>query len=159
MQGQLFFDQAAVAADFMHRLKAGEHFPCPTCTRHAQLYRRLFHASMAAQLIRLYSLGGAHEYVHASRLILKGVSGAGDFSKAKYWGLIHSGINTDPHTKTSGQWMLSRDGVAFVLGNLRIPREVMIFDDKIYGVSEREITIREALGKRYNYNELMEARP
>lgn len=155
MQGQLFFNPAEHHAAFMRDLAAGVCTTCPTCRRHAQIYRRTFHASMARQLIQLYRLGGAVGYVHASALIIPGISGAGDFSKAKYWGLIATKINTDSHTKANGMWTLTPDGMAFVNGHLNIPREVHIFDDQIHGVSAQEISIQDALGKRFNYHELM----
>jgi hypothetical protein len=158
MQGQLFYDANTVSAAFMESLKQGEACDCPTCGRHAQIYRRKFHASIARQLIRLYWLGGTAHYIHASKLILPEVSGAGDFSKAKYWGLIYQQINTDPDTKCNGMWMLSAEGVAFVRGQHRIAREVFVFDDEVQGMSAETITIAEALGDRFNYHELMEAR-
>lgn len=156
MQNELFYNEQAVRDEFLRQLKAGAQIECPTCGRHAQIYRRKFHASMALQLIRLYRLGGETSYIHASQLIIHGVSGAGDFSKAKYWGLIVPRMNTDAHTRCNGMWMLSADGVQFVLGALRIPDEVHVFDDKLFGVGTREITIKDALGKRFNYHELME---
>lgn len=156
-QGQLFYDPKAVSAEFLSRLKEGDKCDCPTCGRYAQLYRRKFHASMARQLIKLYRLGGTAHYIHASKLILDGVTGSGDFTEAKYWGLIHSRINTDADTKSNGQWMLSRSGLAFVQGKLRIPAEVTVFDDEVTGESVETISIHEALGDRFNYHELMDA--
>lgn len=159
MQGQLFYDPSVVSEAFMDALKQGDSCDCPTCGRHAQIYRRKFHSSMARQLIRLYRLGGSAHYIHASKLILPDVSGAGDFSKAKYWGLIYQQvINTNPDTKSSGMWMLSADGIAFVQGRLRISREVLVFDDQVRGMSNETISISEVLGDRFNYHELMEAR-
>lgn len=159
MQNQLFFDPAAVRADFIATLKQGEACDCPTCGRHAQVYRRKFHASMALQLIRLYRLGGTAHYIHASKLILPEVSGAGDFTKAKYWGLIHPQVpNTRPETKCSGNWMLSVAGLEFVKGRHRIPREVFVFDDEVQGYSPETISITEALEGKFNYHELIEGR-
>lgn len=158
-QQQLFYSSAQEAANFKARLKAGDQCDCPTCGRHAQIYRRKFHSSMALQLIRLYRLGGAHDYIHASQLIIHGMAGSGDFSKGKYWELIipKPAANDDP-SKCSGLWMLTDDGLAFVRGQLRIPREVFIFDDKVEGRSAETVNITEALGSKFNYYELMEAK-
>lgn len=159
MQGQLFYNQDAVRTEFLDALKQGEACDCPTCGRHAQIYRRKFHSSMALQLIRLYRLGGTAHYIHASKLILPEVSGAGDFSKAKYWGLIHPQVpNSRAETKCSGNWMLSVAGLEFVQGRHRIPREVFVFDDEVQGQSAETISITEALAGKFNYHELMEAR-
>lgn len=155
MQGEMFYDQKAITADFKAQLKAGTKCDCPTCGRHAQMYHRKFHASMARQLIELYRLGGTAHYIHASKLIIEGLTGAGDFTKSKYWGLIHSRINTDANTKSNGQWMLSEAGLAFVRGRLRIPAELLVFDDEVIEASADTITIKDALGTRFNYHELM----
>lgn len=159
-QMQLFYNPAEVSADFLARLKAGNQCDCPTCGRHAQIYRRKFHSSMALQLIQLHRLGGAKDYIHASKLIMPGVTGSGDFSKAKYWGLIHPKPATDEEPgKASGMWILSDAGEQFVRGTLRIPSEVLVFDDRVEGQSAETISIQEALGSKFNYHELMEARP
>lgn len=159
MQGQLFYDPNTVSAEFMDALKQGEACDCPTCGRHAQIYRRKFHSSIARQLIRLYRLGGTAHFIHASKLIMPDVSGAGDFSKAKYWGLIHQQVpNHRAETKCSGNWMLSPLGREFVEHRTRIPREVFVFDDEVQGVSAESISITEALAGKFKYQELMEAR-
>lgn len=157
-QPSLFYDPEAVRQAFDAALREGEACDCPTCGRHAQIYRRKFHASMAQQLIRLFHLGGVMGYVHASRLILPGVTGTGDFTKAKYWRLIEQAETTDDAVKSSGLWRLTQSGVLFVKSSMSIAREVMVFDDEVLGMSQETITIAEALGDRFNYQELMEAR-
>lgn len=159
MQGSFFYTNAEASENFKARLKAGNKCDCPVCGRHAQLYRRKFHASMALQLIRLYRLGGTAHYIHASKLIIDGVSGSGDFSKAKYWELIfQKPTGDDDASKSSGLWILSDKGERFVRGLIRIPREVMVFDDRVEGISTETVSIQEALGSKFNYRELMEAR-
>jgi hypothetical protein len=157
MQMQLFFSPAQESEAFKARLKGGDACDCPVCGRHAQIYRRKFHSSMALQLIRMYQLGGGKEYIHASKLIVAGVSGSGDFSKAKYWDLIFPKPTTDnEESKSNGFWILSDKGEQFVRGEIRIPREVLVFDDKVEGISTETISITEALGTKFNYQELME---
>lgn len=160
-QGHLFFDMGDVKRGFQENLKSGAQEPCPCCGRHAQIYRRKFHSSMAYQLIQLYHMGGCKEFIHASRLILPNMAGIGDFTKAKYWGLIapkdKAIYDTDTTTKSSGFWRITPAGEKFLRGLIRIPREVLVFDDAVLEESLETISIRDALGTKFNYGELMGA--
>ncbi len=161
MQAGLFYSVDDVRRAFQDDLQSGHHSDCPCCGRHAQIYRRKFHASMAYQLIRLYHMGGCKHFIHASKLILPSMAGSGDFSKAKYWGLIcpkdKAIYETETPSKCNGFWRLTREGELFVKNMVRIPREVNVFDDRVFGFSQELITINDALGSRFNYDELMEA--
>lgn len=142
--------------DFLNRLKKGEKTECPCCGRHSQMYRRNLHHTAAKKLIDLYKLGGEFDYVHTSRLIDDGETGAGDFSKAKYWKLIQEAETTDERKRTSGLWKLTDKGVGFVMDVLTIPRTVMIFDDRVFGFSEDHVSIQQCLASGgFNYSELM----
>jgi hypothetical protein len=161
MHGRFFYNIEEVRNAFNEQLYSGHHSDCPCCGRHAQIYRRKFHASMALQLIRLYRMGGHLQFIHASKLILPQVSGAGDFSKAKYWGLIipkdKAIYETETPGKANGYWRITPLGEQFIKGLIRISREVHVFDDRVCGFSPDTITIRDALGTRFNYDELMDA--
>lgn len=139
---------------FRTRLLSGEKMTCECCGRYAQVYQRRIHTSIALQLIELYKLGGTYDHVHASRLIPKGVSGAGDLSKAKYWGLIEE-KPSDGRTKSSGFWMLTDLGLQYVTDRARVPYIAYVYDDKVLGFSERLCGIREALKEKFDYQELM----
>ncbi len=141
-------------AEFQQALLRGEKMDCPCCGRWAQMYQRRIHTSIALQLIELYKLGGTYDYIHASRLIHKGVSGAGDLSKAKYWGLIEE-KPSDGRTKSSGYWMLTDLGLQYVTDRARVPYIAFVYDDKVLGFSERLSGIREALKEKFDYQELM----
>jgi len=159
MLGGLFYDINDVKRAFEQELKSGHHCECPACGRHAQIYRRKFHASMAYQLIRLYRMGGCYQFVHASKLILPNMAGIGDFTKAKYWGLIvpkdKAIYDTDSDKKSSGYWRITPNGEKFINGMIRVPREVHVFNDEFLGACQETITIAEALGSKFNYEELM----
>ncbi len=159
MQPAFFYDMESVRATFLSELQQGNAKHCPCCDRHAQIYRRKLHASMACQLIRLYALGGANEFIHASRLIMPSMVGIGDFSKCKYWGLIlpkdKAIYDTDVASKATGFWRMTSLGEQFVRGEISIPREMFVFNDEVLGHSDASTTITQALGDKFNYDELM----
>lgn len=143
--------------DFYHRLVAGEQFDCPCCGRYAQLYKRRLHTSICLQLVKLYKLGGADQYVHASKLIPRGVTGTGDFTKAKYWSLIEEFSDPANTGKSSGLWALTSVGVEFVRNEIGVAEWALVYDDKVLRYEGNPITISEAVKNKFNYEELMEA--
>ena len=141
---------------FLHSLKKGWKGDCPCCGRWTQVYRRTIHTAVALQMIRLYRLGGhSGLFVHASRLIPDGQSGSGDLSKAKYWNLLREKPHEVGQKKSSGYWSLTAEGVAFVTRAKMIPQYALVFDDSVLAFSPEMIGIEAALGKKFDYNELM----
>lgn len=158
MQLALFETIDTAKMQFRQALERGEHTDCPCCGRYAQIYRRKFHSSMAVQLIKLFAAGGSFEFVHASKLIINNMAGIGDFTKAKYWGLIYPMEKPEDETsrKTSGYWRLSANGEAFVRGHIAIPREVVVFDDHVLAMGTETVTIRQALTDKFDYSQLLQ---
>ncbi len=144
--------------EFMKRIIDGEHLDCPTCRRYAQRYERKLHSVVAAQLIQLYKMGGAAKWVHTSELIPGGQSGSGDFSKAKYWKLIEAReVGNDEDKKASGFWKLTDLGVSFIIGKETIQQTAVIFDDRVLKFEGPQVTIRDALGTKFSYEEMIAA--
>lgn len=142
--------------EFKEDLISGWQGDCPCCGRYAQVYKRRLHTSVCLQLIKLYKLGGWHKYVHISQLIPKGVGGSGDFTKAKYWKLIVE-QPTDAGEKSNGGWMLTPDGVAYVRNQIALPEWAYVYDDQVLKYDGRMVRIAQAVEKKFDYSEIMEA--
>lgn len=142
--------------NFLQMLLNGFKGRCRACGRHAQVYNRSIHFTTAWQLIRLYRLGGAYGFIHASRLIPPGQTGTGDLGKAKYFGLIEQKGHDEGKKKHSGYWKLTERGVLFVRGNIPIEEFVGIFDDKVISKATKLVNIQDCLGKKFDYQKLME---
>lgn len=160
MQNVSLFEKEALEnqkSEFWSVLHAGGELDCPCCGRYAKIYRRQIHHSVARQLIAFYHLGGHNGFIHISELKSAFLTGAGDFTKAKYWDLLDQQINNDdPEKKHSGLWFLTEKGRDYVLGRISIPKYVIVFDDKVLRFSDELSTIQDALGNKFNYEELME---
>lgn len=143
--------------NFMNEIIGGDEKECPCCGRFAKIYRRTLHTSVALQLITLFKKGGHHKYIHVSELIPPGTSGSGDFTKAKYWGLIEEQEHTPGKKKSSGYWALSDKGIAFVRGNWSIHKYALVYDDRVLGFDGEEINIRSCLGNEFDYSQMMAA--
>lgn len=140
---------------FISQLLNGWEGKCPHCGRFTKVYNRKIHTSTALQLIELFKRGGNIDYVHASKLIPKGVTGTGDFTKAKYWGLIEE-AEPEGDKKASGSWKLTGLGVLFVKNEARIQKYAAIYDDTVLAVHGKLVSIEECVQEKFDYKDLME---
>lgn len=125
---------------------------CPCCTQFAKVYRFAFNGAMAVGLIRMYRTGG-QEWVHVPDLRLPG----GHMLKARYWGLIEKPpeLVRDDGSKRVGIWRMTDAGAAFVNDRARILSHAVIYNNRCLRLVGDPMTIRQLLGKRFDYGELM----
>lgn len=122
---------------------------CPACGQFAKVYRRRIHASMAHALIAAYkadrALPGA--LVDLTRLLPYRQSA--DAAKLRYWGLVndHDGAG----------WSITDRGKAFVEGRIVVPTYAEVYNGDLLRLSGPLVGIRDALGKAFDYDELMSA--
>lgn len=135
---------------------------CLLCGRHAKLYKRKLNSGMARMLIVLFNMSldlppEANGWVHVSRILLQsGVNAvAQEYSKLRFWGLLEERPNDNPETPGSGFWRVTLLATNFVRGLTSVPRRVFVYDNQCLGHSDERTTIQEALGDRFNYEELM----
>lgn len=151
---------------------------CPVCGRYCKVYTYHLHSSMVECLIGLVQVykrklkkysemselpkGGV--WVHVRSVPVRGGVAAnrgGHLAKCQHWGLVAPKPNDDDPTKrSSGYWRPTQLGINFVNGLDELPSYVLLYQNEVQGVSPKTIHIKEALGKRINYEELMvSARP
>lgn len=128
-----------------------EGVACPCCGQFVKQYKRPIHSFMARMLIRLSRMSdGYHHYED----IFRGVIG-GDFSKLVYWDLIEEQKNEDTNKRTSGVWRITPKGRAFANRQILIPKYIVLYDSKLQRFEGDNIDIVKAIGKKFNYEELM----
>jgi hypothetical protein len=144
------------AKTWLHkRLRKGAR--CPCCSQYARVYKRSITSQMARWLIwltvtyRAQRIAGEGEWVDVKKSPVRG----GDYAKLRYWRLIQRPANLDPAVRSSGLWRPTRDAYSFVLGNLRLPKNIYVFDEHAVGKGAEMVTIIDALHERFNYQELM----
>jgi hypothetical protein len=86
----------------------------------------------------------------------------GDWPKLKYWKLIEerppekkSVVNPKPPVKTQGMYKLTELGSRFVLGKLKIPKSIWIYNGHVIEANKKSVDILGCLGKDYKYEDLM----
>lgn len=127
---------------------------CPACGQHVQRYRRKLDSGMARVLIQMYQRQKAPDrWVHIPSLGTPG----GDPIKNRHWGLIEKRDEVrDDGSPRAGWWRLTDLGIRFVEGQVRIAKYAYLYSGICTGLDDSEmISITDALGTRFNYDELM----
>lgn len=130
---------------------------CPCCGQFVKVYRRTITSTMARQLLAAYHKHGAHTWFHTRDVVLPNASGAGDFAKLEHWNLIErqGHVQGDDGKRTSGMWRITSVGKKFILNQTTVPMHTLIYNDKVLGQEGTHIDIHHALGKKFDYREIM----
>jgi hypothetical protein len=148
---------ARTLADAQDEVQIGrdDGIECPCCGQWCKVYIRKLSSSMARwliELVRRHDLPG--DWIDVRTFNLRG----GDYAKVAYWDLAESRGNDDPTKRTSGLWRPTMAGIKFVWNEASVPSHVYVYDGRVLGYSSEPVWIRQALGSRFNYEELMKAR-
>ena len=129
---------------------------CPCCGQNVKLQQRVIYGRMARDLIRLYRKPNSSvEFYHRENFEAP-KAGGGDFHKLQYWGLAEPMPNNDDKTKrTNGFWRITQQGIAFVENRMSVPKYAYVYNGKARKLEGDDWSIREALGKKFSYEDLM----
>ncbi len=133
------------------RTVADRGHACPTCTQFVKVYKRLLNAPLGFELIAMYRAYGT-EWGDVTKLGFPG----GGFAKLRFWGMIEQmpGVRDDGSHRV-GWWRVTEKGAEFAKGNTRQPRYARVFNNRCLGLGGDDVWIHEALGKKFDYNQLM----
>jgi len=130
---------------------------CPCCGQKCRVYRRTITAHAAAWLVVLVRLwretGG--QWIPVKTPELSRFTRGGDYAKLAHWGLIEQQVKGRAQTRQSGMWRPTSRGVAFVDDQERVPQYCHIYLNKVMEFTGVDITINQALGRKFDYNELL----
>ncbi len=125
---------------------------CPLCHGHVQIYRRKVNAGMARSLIAMYQVGGK-SWVHLPSQI---GARSREEGKLAYWGLVEEEKIRRPDGGRPGYWRVTDRGEAFVRCRISIPKYAVVYNGKVLEFDQTQmIDIREAIGTKFDYTELM----
>jgi hypothetical protein len=130
------------------RVEDGE--TCPCCKQFAKIYPRQIHSTIARALIKVYNASTPGEFVHLARTAGPACEGG----KARYWGLIEEESDVVDGGR-SGWWALTNLGRSFVRNTIRIPKYAFVYDKRCLRLDGPEVDIRDCLGTKFSYAELM----
>lgn len=130
---------------------------CPCCGRFVKLYPRHLNAGLAVALIHMarFSRRTGKRWVNISDIKVRG----GDYAKLRYWGLIVQAVEQDTRAGArSGTWCVTDLGFSFVDNQYTVCRTAWVYDKQCLLVSGEQVSITDALGKKFDYDELMSGR-
>jgi hypothetical protein len=104
-------------------------------------------------LIRLYQEGGTTEFIESKTVKQPGQGG--DATRLAHWGLVEQESERRPDGGKSGFWRVTPLGERFLLGDATIPKYVYVYDGRALRSGGPQVSIRDALGKKFDYAELM----
>jgi len=146
--------QARLAADI------AKGTGCPCCGQHVKDYKWSLLAPMAASLmwmVRQAKRTGRGDIHMNGPDVPDFIKRSRSFPKLVHWGLVR------PVTKAAllkdkrwnGQWNPTMDGVEFAHNRLQVPAWVRVYNNTCVERSFTTVGVRDALGKRFNYDELV----
>ena len=138
---------------------------CPCCGQYVKLYRRKLNSQMALFLIRLYRITerAGTEYHHVRDFLDAGHKASSDGTYLRHWGYIEPLPKADApeadtekkKQRTSGYWKITAQGKCFVEGLIEAPAAILMQSGKFRGYDEEKVGIKDALGVKFDYEELM----
>lgn len=133
-------------------------YSCPCCGSFVKMYTRHFNSNMAVAVIFLYK-NMAKGFIHLENAMIEaGYKRCGDASYLRHYQLIEP-LNEEraDGSKRNGHYQITGRGIMFVENKLMVQEKFLILNNKLHGFEGKGITIIDALGKKFNYQELMEA--
>ena len=130
---------------------------CYVCNQNVKLYKRKIHRTMARGLLALYKAEKSNpntKYHHITDFAPTTDLSA-DFSKLRHFGLVEEMPNTDVHKHTSGYWKITPLGYEFIYLETKVRAYVKVYNKKVLGIASKFVDIKDVLGNKYSYAELM----
>lgn len=131
------------------RVEDGEK--CPCCGQLAKVYKRKINSGMARSLIAMYQAGGTN-WVHLPTQV---GSRSREEGKLRYWGLVEEELERRPDGGRQGYWRVTELGELFIQGKTRVYKYARIYDGRCLGLQGDLVGIKDALGDKFDYAELM----
>lgn len=133
---------------------------CPCCGQRVHKRKETLSAGKVFWLIHLYRLNRQSPYVHARDVLdqCKDTMASVDYSKLKWWGLIEQkpkDAEDDEDKRTSGLYRITDMGKLFVENKVTVNKALFVFNSIIAGRTTEMVGIRDALGTKFSYSELM----
>jgi len=137
---------------------------CPCCDQLVKVYKRKFNSGMAYCLLMAYKFcrlsNPKNGWFHISDELTKmKVNAMGcEYSKLNHWGLIEpmpSDEGKKVGAKTNGMWRITEKGKKLAAGGGTVPHWLLILNNEVIKMSDEQVGIREALGDKFDYAELM----
>jgi hypothetical protein len=145
------------AREWVRKHRSEKGVTCPCCGQFAKIYKRPITSSQAGALILMYRAYG-REFGHAPSIVPS--YEAAMVALLRYWGLIEESLESREDGGRAGWWRITPHGRDWIFGQTMVPRYAYIYNAELLDLSGPPTSIRTALGKKFDYEDLMgPARP
>lgn len=145
----------------------GDTCRCLACGQLANLYSKKINRTMVSFLGRLARMKDDPHYgktkdgwvkvrtilgMHGNNLASASSQGA----SLRLWSLVHTPMKKsgEPH---KGLYDISPLGRAFLRGQIKVPLHIYTYDNLVFAVSPERVSVREAYGEEFDYDEVLQA--
>ena len=134
-------------------------FVCNICGSYVKRYTRKFNSNMAIAMIALLKHSNG-KYVSLEKFLADhGYQRCGDASYLIHYGFLERKVGQrEDGSPKNGMYRLTGRGVMFCEGKIKAAEKFKILHNHFEGFSGKDITIQDALGTKFNYQELMDAK-
>ena len=129
---------------------------CRLCGQPVKIYSRPLNSAMSRTLIKMHLHGKKTDgWVNMSEVKNFGLPSR-DYGTLAHWGMTEKGggVKSDGNPRT-GLYRITKKGLDFIEDRIRVPAAIWTYNKKLLGMSKETISVREALGKKFNYTEMM----
>lgn len=130
--------------EFFDDLRAGSRPDCPVCDRDGHYDKRRISRYTANALKAVYKASGIKKHTHVpSFLTTQGFNYANvEFARLTLWGLVEGSM---------GDYRITQKGKEWIKGEITIPRCLVVYNDEVVEVLDREgeITFKDALNANF----------
>lgn len=142
-------------ADVVDALLEGDRINCSCCGRRVKAYQKKLQAKMVVYLIELVAAYiRSKGWVNITTLpSYETEKQRADYVALIYWGMLT--FNEDE----KNEFRPTKDGYDFVRGVVQIPSHCFQFNGEIFGYSKAMVDVRQVLGDKYDYDELIKIVP
>jgi hypothetical protein len=137
----------------VEKLCNGESFNCPLCTQRCKIYARKINKTMAKALVTMFLAGAVHKFVHAPSL----EGDTHEVSQLAWWNLIEEDPERRGDGGKAGFWKITERGREFLNKEVTLPKHAKVYNGIVYDFDGDLISIDDALGSPFHYNEMMNA--
>jgi len=140
--------------------QAEDGVECPCCGQFAKVYKRKINSGMAWSLIWLVREHlETKDWVDVQKQAPRFVMANREMGKLIHWGLAVTKSHDGTRKKNSGLWRPTEKGIDFVFDEVTVPTRVHLYNNTVVGSDDELMSIRDALGDKFDYRELMSGMP
>jgi hypothetical protein len=130
---------------------------CRCCGKYAEIYKTPLGSGMVRSLIWLVRNSEEGQYVHLPTKATRGELTSNSIGKLVHWGLVQPLPNReDPSKNKLGRWRATRLGREFAHDQAKVCQyAILAWPNLLLGLWGEPVSVREALGRKFNYAKLM----